>query len=77
MKPGIGTLDIFPSIWGREFINKFQVNTKLTGLTDWAGGPGDNPEDVEWLDNKLSQFFADNGGDEVNSLAEKLHSTLN
>lgn len=59
MKPGIGTLDIFPSIWGH-----------------WAGGPGDSMEDVKWLDNKLSQFFADNEGDGVNSLTEKLKSTL-
>ncbi|KAK4863109.1 hypothetical protein LT330_010545 [Penicillium expansum] len=60
MKPGIGTLDIFPSIWGH-----------------WAGGPGDSAEDVAWLDNKLTQFFADNEGDGVNSLAKKLQSTLN
>lgn len=23
----------------------------------WAGGPGDNKEDVEWLDDKLREFF--------------------
>ena len=26
----------------------------------WAGGPGDNPEDVKWLDDKLSDFFDKN-----------------
>ncbi|KAJ5780047.1 Homoserine acetyltransferase [Penicillium paradoxum] len=59
MKPGVGTLDIYPSIWGH-----------------WAGGPGDSKEDVEWLDNKLTQFFADNKGDDVESLTKKLQSTL-
>ncbi|KIW04996.1 uncharacterized protein PV09_04155 [Verruconis gallopava] len=24
----------------------------------WAGGPGDNPEDVKWLDDQLREFFA-------------------
>jgi hypothetical protein len=23
----------------------------------WAGGPGNNPEDVAWLDGKLRAFF--------------------
>lgn len=23
----------------------------------WAGGPGDNAEDVKWLDEKLKVFF--------------------
>jgi homoserine O-acetyltransferase len=23
----------------------------------WAGGPGDNQDDVQWLDDKLSEFF--------------------
>ncbi len=22
----------------------------------WAGGPGDSPEDVQWLDGKLKDF---------------------
>ena len=26
----------------------------------WAGGPGDNPEDVKWLDDKLKDFFEKN-----------------
>ena len=45
-------------------------------MIDWAGGPGESTDDVKWLDNKLSQFFADNEGDGVNSLTEKLKSTL-
>jgi len=24
----------------------------------WAGGPGDNPEDVKWLDDNLREFFS-------------------
>ena len=24
----------------------------------WAGGPGDSIEDVKWLDDQLSEFFA-------------------
>lgn len=24
---------------------------------DWAGGPGQSKADVQWLDQKLSQFF--------------------
>ncbi|KAJ6121042.1 hypothetical protein N7523_005322 [Penicillium sp. IBT 18751x] len=43
MKPGIGKLEVFPSIWGH-----------------WAGGPGDSKEDVAWLDEQLSTFFAEN-----------------
>lgn len=26
-------------------------------LVDWAGGPGDSKDDVEWLDKQLAQFF--------------------
>ena len=26
----------------------------------WAGGPGDSPEDVKWLDDKLRDFFEKN-----------------
>jgi hypothetical protein len=38
MRPGIGKVETFPSIWGH-----------------WAGGPGDNEEDVKWLDEKLRE----------------------
>jgi hypothetical protein len=31
----------------------------------WAGGPGDNAEDVKWLDDKLREFF------ETEKIAEK------
>ena len=44
MSPGIGQLEIFPSIWGH-----------------WAGGPGDSKEDVKWLDDHLSAWFASHG----------------
>lgn len=27
---------------------------------DWAGGPGVNPEDVRWLDQKMAAFFEEN-----------------
>ncbi|KAI9741765.1 MAG: hypothetical protein M1834_000151 [Cirrosporium novae-zelandiae] len=27
----------------------------------WAGGPGDSGEDVEWLDAKVAEFFAEHG----------------
>ncbi|OAL71878.1 homoserine acetyltransferase [Trichophyton violaceum] len=40
MAPGVGELDVFPSIWGH-----------------WAGGPGENKEDVKWLNDKLVDFF--------------------
>lgn len=55
---------------------QLQVEKELTCFTDWAGGPGDSAQDVEWLDNKLSQFFAENEGGSVNSLAGKLQNTL-
>lgn len=43
MAPGIGTLKVFPTIWGH-----------------WAGGPGDSPDDVKWLDDNLREFFERN-----------------
>lgn len=29
-------------------------------MADWAGGPGDSKEDVEWLDMKMAKFFSEN-----------------
>jgi homoserine O-acetyltransferase len=77
MKPGVGTLDVFPSIWGRKSTH-FQHDKwpKLIYDADWAGGPGDSKEDVEWLDKKMSKFFADNGSDGVSSLSDKLKNLL-
>jgi homoserine O-acetyltransferase len=77
MKPGVGTLDIFPSIWGRK--STYTRNKDLSNLiryADWAGGPGDSKDDVEWLDKKMSRFFADNGPNGVNSLTEKIKNML-
>lgn len=59
MKPGIGKLDMFPSIWGREYI-PFSSCSLADCRVDWAGGPGENQEDVKWLDEQLSRFFAEN-----------------
>ena len=43
MKPSVGRLEVFPSIWGH-----------------WAGGALGNMEDVKWLDEKISEFLAEN-----------------
>lgn len=77
MKPGVGTLGIYPSIWGREYTNaKLTSNLhKANEFPDWAGGPGGSQDDVKWLDNKLAQFFADNKGDAVSPLVEGIKQT--
>lgn len=41
-------------------------------LIDWAGGPGDSKEDVEWLDGQLGRFFAENQPDHVTGIARNL-----
>lgn len=79
MKPGVGTLDVYPSIWGRECTDVcLPRHSEANTTSDWAGGPGDSKDDVEWLDNKIAQFFADNKptGVHVNTLTEKLQTTL-
>lgn len=37
----------------------FKISRSWAKLTwiDWAGGPGDSKEDVEWLDKRLASFF--------------------
>lgn len=60
MKPGVGKLDMFPSIWGRKCIPFHFVPFADCRVVDWAGGPGENLEDVKWLDRQLSRFFSDN-----------------
>ena len=62
MKPDIGKLDVFPSIWGRKCF-KVQFGclfANCPSVTDWAGGPGDSKDDVEWLDRQLATFFSEN-----------------
>lgn len=62
MQPGIGQLDVFPSIWGRKSLSASQSASYLLtdSMADWAGGPGDSKEDVEWLDKKMAKFFSEN-----------------
>lgn len=57
MSPGIGTLSVFPSIWGRKYFTVTVFLSLLTLVADWAGGPGDSKDDVRWLDEQLSRFF--------------------
>lgn len=64
MAKGVGHYDVFPSIWGRKCI-RLSIALSMTCTnrmlpTDWAGGPGDSKDDVEWLDKKLAKFFAEN-----------------
>ncbi|KAJ5649009.1 uncharacterized protein N7484_002732 [Penicillium longicatenatum] len=42
----------------------------------WAGGPGDSKEDVEWLDNQLEQFFAENKPRGIAGLVEMVKNVL-
>ena len=61
MRPGIGDLDIFPSIWGRECSLQAHIATRdITDYSslDWAGGPGDSIEDVRWLNERMERFFS-------------------
>lgn len=41
-------------------------------IPDWAGGPGDNQEDVQWLDSRMARFFADNDMDGINAKLKKM-----
>lgn len=62
MQPDIGKLNVFPSIWGRKYF-KVQFGSLFTNcpsVTDWAGGPGESKDDVEWLDRQLAIFFSEN-----------------
>jgi hypothetical protein len=59
MRPGVGTLKVFPSIWGHwaggRSISKTWAIASLT-----TTGPGDSKEDVKWLDDNLREFFDQN-----------------
>jgi hypothetical protein len=41
----------------------------------WAGGPGDNKEDVKWLDSKLKEFFEKEKIDEMEALRSGMEGT--
>jgi hypothetical protein len=41
----------------------------------WAGGPGDNVEDVKWLDDKLKVFFETEKIDDVDALRSGIEGT--
>jgi hypothetical protein len=41
----------------------------------WAGGPGDNKEDVKWLDGKLKVFFEHEKLDDVEALRSGIEGT--
>jgi homoserine O-acetyltransferase len=76
MSPGVGTLRVFPSIWGRKYCpNDEYFRIPLTQITDWAGGPGDSKDDVEWLDEQLREFFQKNGSTVREKAALPIRST--
>jgi hypothetical protein len=70
MRPGIGELRVFPSIWGHwaggEFspcLLMYSVSCCDDGLLMddvIFAGPGDSKDDVKWLDDNLREFFAKN-----------------
>lgn len=78
MAPGIGKLEIFPSIWGRKYHPQFGSSFRLQadGISDWAGGPGDSKEDVNWLDKQLREFFVAHAADGVANLVDSVKRSL-
>ena len=63
MRPGIGELKVFPSIWGHWAGGEFScILSCATGDRSLISrtGPGDSKEDVKWLDDNLREFFASN-----------------
>ena len=70
MKPGIGTLRVIPSIWGRKYHDSFVSEFVLIDIiTDWAGGPGNSKADVKWIDERLREFLEAN---ELGSSVEEM-----
>jgi hypothetical protein len=67
MRPGIGELKVFPSIWGHwaggELFTPSDLFCCEVGLlmnSVILAGPGDSKDDVKWLDDNLREFFAKN-----------------
>lgn len=57
MKPDVGILDVYPSIWG-HWVSWIPVTCKMTPTDcEQAGGPPGNMEDVKWLDERLEKLL--------------------